>query len=54
VTKIKNGFFYLAKKYLLVLKLGVNLILVRWLCKNEIIKIYDLKNIYFKKLKSTM
>ena len=54
IIKIENNFSYLAKKYLLVLRLRINLILAKQLYKNKIIRMYNLKNIYFKKLKNTM
>ena len=40
---------YLLKNTLLVLKLGINLILARRLCKDRIKGHFNTKNIYFKK-----
>ena len=40
---------YLLKNTLLVLKLGINLILARHLCKDRIKGHFNTKNMYFKK-----
>jgi len=40
---------YLLKNTLLVLKLGINLILARCLCKDRIKGYFNTKNMYFKK-----
>ena len=46
---IENSSSYLVKNTLLVLKLKINLILVRYLYKNKIKEYFNTKNIYFKK-----
>ena len=45
----EDGSSYLLKNTLLVLKLGINLILARRLCKDRIKGHFNTKNIYFKK-----
>ena len=46
---VKDSSSYLFKNTLLVPNLGINLILVRRLCKNRIKRHFNTKNIYFKK-----
>jgi len=46
---IEDSSSYLLKNTLLVLKLGINLILARYLCKDRIKGYFNAKNIYFKK-----
>ena len=45
----EDGSSYLLKNTLLVLKLGINLILARRLCKDRIKGHFNTKNMYFKK-----
>ena len=46
---VEDSSSYLLKNTLLVLKLGINLILARRLCKDRIKGYFNTKNIYFKK-----
>ena len=46
---VEDSSSYLLKNTLLVLKLGINLILARHLCKDRIKGHFNAKNMYFKK-----